>query len=81
MCSFINKAEKNTEVSIYVLNNTLIYRHQPQKKPATQRRWSLTQVFYASYLEWTITNLSGEHGADSWHYVTKLYETITQVSN
>ncbi len=45
--------------------NTVINRHQPQIKSATQRRWSLTQFFYASYLEQTIADLSGEHGADS----------------
>lgn len=61
----------------------MIYCHLPpkkKKKSATQRRWSLTQVFYASYLERTITNLSGEHGADSFRYAAKLYATVTSVS-
>lgn len=65
--SFLNSNQTGLSLSIYILYDTVICRRQPKKekkrKSATQRRWLLTQVFYASYLDWTITNLLGEHGA------------------
>lgn len=67
--SFLNSNQTGLSLSINILYDTLICLRQPKKekkkkrKSATQRRWLLTQVFYASYLDWTITNLLGEHGA------------------
>lgn len=52
-------------------------KKKPEKKSATQRRWLLTQVFYASYLDWTIM----DHFGGTWRRLVALRSELYEADS